>query len=170
MGAEVQLYAENLGYQSSLLEYPADLARSRTLVVRLAPDPIALERITVLADRFKRRTRRAAVSSAAFGQEELQRAATYDMATFLRYRAGVVTFPCGGRRWSTTCVFARGGRVPMAVYIDGAPALGGFERLRLYRPDEIYHVEVYSRGRSVHLFTKNFVAFHSLNTGPLPIF
>lgn len=54
----------------------------------------------------------------------------------------------------TICAQRRGRYLPVdAIWIDGRPAMGGFNELSTYQPHEIYAVEIAEGGRRINAFT-----------------
>lgn len=152
-----------LGYADLLLTQPV-LSGMEPLRVELQPDPILLDGIRVMADRFETRRKAAAVSVRAFDREELRYAPT-DVVDFLRYRAAIpLTFCNGGL--SRYCVLSRGRYVTPSVYIDEVRAVGGLEELEGYPSRAIFLVEVYSRGRHIRVYTNQYME----RRGNAPVF
>lgn len=139
------------------------------LTVRLEPDPLVLEGITVKLNLLERRHRAVAVSSRSFDRKWIAASGAPDMQEFLRAHAGVHPVPCGGwgggagaqARWAaslspTSCIFSRGGTSAVSVVIDEVPAMG-LDHLAMYRPADVHRVDVYQGGRHVRVYTTWFM-------------
>ncbi len=166
-----RLTIQLLGYETLQLAVPGP--EPEPLLVRLAPDPIQLEGLTVLVDRLERRRKRVTVAVRAFDREDLLRAPPTDVVDWVKGRTGLVTTFCasGGRPAVTLaslgngsfmdegqeCVMRRGRWVRPTVYIDEVRSLRGLEELRSFRPQDLYTVEVYDRGTVVYAYTPRFV-------------
>ncbi|MFT5434218.1 MAG: hypothetical protein ACI9OJ_004931 [Myxococcota bacterium] len=165
------LTVELLGYETLEIEVPGP--ETDPFVISVSPDPIQLEGLTVLMDRFERRRRHVPVAVRAFDRDELLNAPIGDVVDWVAGRYGLVTSFCGntGRRTATQaslrsgafmdegqeCVMRRGRWVRPAIYIDDVRALGGLDELRTYRPQDLYTIEIYDRGAAVYAYTPWFV-------------
>ena len=132
--------------------------------LRLLPDPVLVDGITVVADRLETIERRirsrrnaAPVAVRAFDQERLLASAARDMEDFLSLQGGLQATSCGRRAFARRCVWRRGRPVVPRVYIDEAPAIGGLDQLATYRPHELYMVEVFSSGLQIRAYTHHFI-------------
>jgi hypothetical protein len=179
-GAHV-LQAGAMGYAEAAV--PVTVSRDGAPVtVALASDPVLLEQITVVSDRFENRRKAVAVSSRVLGRTELTLTSTPDMAQFVgRYVRGGGPADCtqmmlhqGSR--GISCM--RGQRNAIAdltggarVWIDETPMLGGLELLQLYDPGEFERVEIYNGGGQVRLYTTQFMERAArIGYRPMPIF
>ncbi|MBI4519828.1 MAG: carboxypeptidase-like regulatory domain-containing protein [Gemmatimonadetes bacterium] len=154
-GLQVVL-VESLGYQ--------DLYRTVTigpqlerLELRLQPDPVLLEGITVMSDRFRARRNSVPVSVQVYGTDRLLRTAAWDARDFLQREAFLTMVPCSGRGMSDECVYVRGGVARPQVFIDEMPAIAGLYELGTYPAHQLYLIEVYGRGRQIRAYTHQFV-------------
>lgn len=167
---EYTLFVELLGYETLTIDVPGP--EPEPFVLRVSADPIQLEGLTVLVDRFEQRRRRVPVAVRAFDREDLLRAASADVVDWVKGQYGLVTSFCAATRGSATlaslrsgafmdqgqeCVLRRGGLVRPRVYIDEIRATGGLEELRTYRPQDLYTIEVYDRGTAIYAYTPHFV-------------
>ncbi len=144
-----------LGYESLLVE----LTPGETFQIALSPDPIALEGIRVVADRFKRRRNAFPYSVRAIERDQLLANASTDMVDFVRGRAGVRVVPCPrALSYQFECVMRRGRAQAMTVCLDEMPYYGGVNGLRDMHPHEFALVEVFARGAHVRLYTPDFMA------------
>jgi hypothetical protein len=160
---------EMLGYAETT--FVANAAVDGHLDIRLAPDPVILEGIEVIADRFESRRNATATSVRAFDREQLLASSALDVMNLLEQRFGLRRTPCPGgagrgiaRRgglFSTPsqydCAWVRGRPAPVTVCIDEMPILGGMDFLVGYQPHELYMVEVYGQGRQIRLYTNQFM-------------
>lgn len=159
------LLVEQFGYEALYVPIPED--RSRILEIALRPMPVGVDGITVEAVRenvaamtrqIRNRRNAAAVGVLAYDQEALVGARSRDMWNFFESETPVIFVPCPRRSTSEDCVLGRGGRpAGMSVCIDEMPAPGGLLQLGSYRPDELYLVEVYSRGSLVLAYTREYM-------------
>lgn len=129
-----------------------------TVTIALGARPVILEGITARAysfgDRLRSRRRRAAVSVRAIERDRLSMSGARDALEALLYGAVLRRASCrGGDNPFDICVRARGRSVRPTVYIDERPAVAGLSELELYRPDELYAIEVYQGGRHVRAYT-----------------
>lgn len=158
--------AEQLGYTT----FKAYAEASRTgdvNVVRMRPDPILLEGLEVVTDRFERRRKAVATTVRAFDQEDIARSGYWTAAEFIASRAGVFTTLCEG---GTTCVYRRGQRVNPTVYLDEFPLIGGWFQLETMPTSQLYMIEVYSRGAHIRAYTHAFMERAAkIRLAPFPI-
>lgn len=149
---------EMLGYARLVVE----IAPGAPVRIEMAPDPLVLEGLTVVADRFKRRRNAYAYSVNTIERDELLFSGAADLLDFIRGRAGVFTTPCpaGGafRFASFDCAMVRGRPTEITVCLDEAPLLGGADQLRMIPPQELHMVEVYRRGAHIRVYTEQFMA------------
>lgn len=148
---------DRLGYASLESEVVAAPPWDR-VALRMEPDPILLEGLEIVADRFERRRRAAETVVRTFGQEELLRSGYGSVAEFVDLRAGVVTTPCAG----TTCVYYRGyayGAVEPEVYLDEVRVFAGWSELETIPASQLYMVEVYEGGTHIRAYTHQFMEY-----------
>jgi hypothetical protein len=151
------LFAGALGYETLNFELEGG-ALDNEILVRLEPNPIVLEGIEVMTDRFERRRRSVAVSAMAHDRETLLTAASENLLEYLRYRDGMSLRDCVfAGRFGELCTMRRGRETPVQIYIDERPAFGGAAELASYQPHEMYLVEVYGRGRQIRAYTNWFM-------------
>ncbi len=158
--------AEQLGY-ATLKAYVETSREGDVNVVRMRPDPILLEGLEVVTDRFERRRKAVATTVRAFDQEELARSGYWTAADFIASRAGVFTTICEG---GTTCVYRRGRTVNPTVYLDEFPLIGGWFQLETLPTSQLYMIEVYSRGAHIRAYTHGFMERAAkVRLAPFPI-
>lgn len=144
-----------LGYAT--LDTQVETGESRNRVaLRMQPDPILLEGLEIVADRFERRRRGVETVVRTFDREDLVRSGYWSAAEFVDLRAGVVTTPCAG----TTCIYYRGymyGAVEPVVYLDEVLMPGGWFQLEDIPTNQLYMLEVYGGGTHIRAYTHHFM-------------
>lgn len=143
---------ERLGYVTLQSHIEAD-ASGDPVALHMRPDPILLEGLEVVTDRFERRRRAAATMVRAFDQEDLASSGYWSAADFVDSRAGIMSTHCGINR----CVYYRGRIVNPTVYLDEFPLIGGWSHLEMIPTSELYMIEVYRRGTHIRAYTHNFM-------------
>ena len=149
------LAVEQLGYEE--LTWEGEIAQADGLLeLRLTPQPLVLEGLQIVSDRF--RSRRAAVATSVFAYDkgDLSTTSQQTALDFIRFRSGTSFVSCAGRR-GDTCILVRGRLVEPVVYIDEAPVLGGLEYLDTFGPHELYMIEIYAGGRHIRVYTPRFM-------------
>lgn len=127
------------------------------LRLRLTPDPVVLERVTAMVDRFERQRNSLGFSVRVFDQTRLHSSTDYSALEFLERRSSLVLTRCPSRVAMTACAWVRGRPTEVQVYVDGARVVGGVEMLAAYRPEELYSIEVIAGGRAIRTYTNWFV-------------
>jgi hypothetical protein len=151
------LYAGALGYETLNFEIEG-VALENEILIRLEPNPIVLEGISVMTDRFERRRRGVATSTRTHDRQALLTAASDNLLEYLRFRDGLSLRDCFGvGRFGDLCTLRRGQETPVQIYIDERPAWGGGAELASYQPHEMYLVEIYGRGRQIRAYTNYFM-------------
>ena len=166
IGAGIHLVTvERLGYATHTVRVEADTS-GNPVSLRVMPEPILLEGLAIVMDRFERRRRSAATVARAYDQDALASSGHWSVADFLDSRAGMFTAPCGVGR----CIYYRGARVVPTVYLDEFPLLGGWAQLESMPTSQLYMVEVYSRGTHIRAYSHGFMQ-RAANTrlSPFPI-
>lgn len=138
--------------------------------VELRPRPIALEGFAVVADNLAAMYRQISNRRNAYGhsaraipQASLTASSARSVIDLLQTRGGLQLRRCGSLRAGPggsaagQCVLRRGRSVLPRVYIDEVRIIGGLEFLAMFRPYELYLVEVYSSGLEVRAYTHWFV-------------
>jgi hypothetical protein len=155
------VYPESRGYRLSVEQLGYNVievalgpsAPEDFVIVKLPVNPIRLEGLTVLVDRFARRRSLFAGSMRVVEQRRLVASAgtAYDVVR------GVVPFArmCAGSL-DNLCSYRRGRQVTISVCIDEVAAMGGASELDLYDPSELYLLEVFD-GMQVRVYTRAFV-------------
>jgi hypothetical protein len=150
------LYVERLGYVTSELDVGTVEAR-RPLQILLRPDPVLLDGIEVLANRWDRRRRFFEGSVRVFEQADLARSGALDMLSLVQSRAGAHVRRCGPGSLDF-CVWRRGRLRHMQVCLDEMHLFDGGRALETFSPQDFYMVEVYDRGLQIRVYTEHFVA------------
>lgn len=149
---EYTVSAGQLGYRTALVTLPATAPLEFTTLL-LEPNPIALEGLEVLVDRFERRRQLYTGSVTTLEQDALLRVpamSAYDLLMANLPAAG----PCGDQ----LCSVRRGRRLPVRLCIDEEPAYLPLSDLERHTAADLYLIEIYGRGASVRLYTRRFVA------------
>jgi carboxypeptidase-like protein len=151
----IALTIERLGYET--LEWVGEVSGDDGLLrIDLNAQPIVLEGLQVVTDRFRARRNAVATSVFAYDSGELASGNERSALEFIRYRAGVALVGCNGRL-GNTCVFVRGGAVEPVIYVDEVRVLGGLDYLASFAPWDFYMVEIYGRGRHIRAYTPQFM-------------
>lgn len=156
------LTVEQLGYATVSVTLPGTASAEFTTIL-LPPNPLALEGLTVLVDRFERRRRFHFGSVQVLDQDRLRRSARPNAYEIVR---AAVPFarPCFGVDYDRLCTPRRGSVRPVDVCLDDVPLWSGIDVLEAYDPAELYLVEVYDRGQEIRIYTRYFVE-ERLRTG-----
>ncbi len=179
------LTVTELGYAARTLRIPV-AAATAPLVVALPPDPVLLQAITVMADRFRARRDASSLTVTAFGRAELMPWSNATVQKFLSDGAGVVSGACPGEDPAFTaaagftsaaardyggsrpqsfgrmgtggvlCTWVHGQWVEPSLWIDDRHAFP--DELSALKPRELYLVEVYDRGKMIRVYTTWWVA------------
>ena len=153
-GGSVSLTAELIGYAK--LEWSGEAVEASEVRLVMVPEPILLEGLTIVADRFESRRRSTATSVRWFDRTALATSPQDNALDFLTARGGVFRVSCRGV-WSSECFMVRGRAVEPSVWVDEAPLIGGLDYLRSIQPHELYMVEVYGSGRHIRAYTNRFM-------------
>jgi hypothetical protein len=140
-------------------------------VVALQPNPVLLAAINVTTGRLERRVRASGAAAEGFGRDLLVTSNDRDAAIFVRQMAHLVPAPCATFAIDNSdlnCLRVRGASVAPCVLIDDSPS--SFGELALYRPRELYRVDVYRGGEAILAYTTSFaeqLALRGWNPPPL---
>lgn len=157
--------AERLGYETVTLNVEADVSAG-PVELRMNPDPILLEGLEIVTDRFDRRRRATARTVRVYDQEDLASGVHWSAAEFVDSRSGVFTLPCGINR----CIYRRGEYVNPTVFLDEFQLMGGWADLELLPTSHLYMIEVYGRGTHIRAYTHRFMERAAkARLAPLPI-
>lgn len=150
----VALRVELIGYET--LVWSGEVEEGEALTLRLVAEPIVLEGLNVVADRFESRRRGVATSVRWYDHDDLATSTLPTALDFVAMRAGLARVRCNGR-WTDQCVLVRGRAAEPVVYVDEFPVVGGMEYLETLQPHELYMVEVYGGGRHIRAYTPQFM-------------
>lgn len=152
------LTAAQLGYARLMLPVPV-AEGAEPVEFRLAPDPVALEGIKVMGDRFRGRRNALPVASQAFDRSRLEASPSRDVMDFLQNEGkllpGACPGPSQGRRMY--CFNRRGQVVQPQVFLDEALLPAGMIQLDGQLPNDFYLIEVIGNGLMIRAYTKLFV-------------
>jgi hypothetical protein len=149
------LTIEQLGYEA--LEWVGAVSAADELLrIELTPQPIILEGLNVVVDRFESRRRAVATSVFAYDAADLQVGTAQTAMEFVRNRVNSSFVPCSGA-FGGTCIRVRGQAREPSVYVDEMPVLGGLDYLDTFAPWELYMIEIYGRGRHIRAYTHQFM-------------
>jgi carboxypeptidase-like protein len=154
IAGRVSLTIELLAYEK--LEWVGDVDADDVLVIELNPQPIVLEGLRVVTDRFRSRRNATATSVFAYNADDMASTTTTNALEFIEFSSAAWLTPCNGRR-SDRCLFVRGRTVEPTVYVDEMPVLGGLSYLESFRPWEFHLIEVYGGGRHIRAYTPGYM-------------
>ena len=123
----------------------------------LTPDPILLEGIEVVMDRFERRRRAYAHASQLLDRETLVNSSAFDLVDLIQSRSFLNPIPCPASEIESTCAMVRGRIRPLSVYVDEFPFWGGFDFLSMVQPHELHMVEIYYSRGQVRVYTEGYM-------------
>ena len=127
------LTVELIGYETRT--WTGIVAPGEALKITLEAQPILLEGLNVVTDRFESRRRATATTVRAYDRRALVTSPQDNALDFLTARAGITRTQCRGE-WSV---------------------VGGMEYLSVIPPHELYLVEVYASGRHIRAYTNHFM-------------
>jgi hypothetical protein len=159
------LYVERLGYHTTRLEVRESDA-TRPLQIKIRPDPVLLEGVEVLVDRYERRRRFHAGTVRVYGQEQLMRSGSLNALSFIRSSGGVRIQVCP-RDPLSWCVRRRGRLSRVQVCLDEMPLFDGGRSLESFIPQDFYLIEIYDQGMQVRVYTEHFVAAAARRGSPV---
>lgn len=145
---------ENLGYRTlDVVLNPT--APDEFTTILLPPDPLAIQGLTVLVDRFARRRRTYAGPVRVIDQDRLlngQSESAFDLVT----RSVPFGRPCR-TSFEELCTIRRGREQVVQVCIDERRAFAGARELESYDSRELYMVELYGWGSQVRVYSRWYV-------------
>ena len=154
-----------LGFASGTLEVTA-APDALPVAIALDADPVMLEQLVVLGDRFEVRRKAVGVSSMVIGDTELQMTSSRHLAELVgRHVRSGPAIDCQARtlhygEQGLACQMGRL-RSPAVsrtrVYIDEVPIVGGLETLQTLNPKEIARVEIFEGGKQVRVYSVQFM-------------
>jgi hypothetical protein len=160
-GLRVGIYnmtATQMGY--ARLTLPVVVAeKAEAVEFKLFPDPVAIEGIKVMADRFRGRLNAITAPSQSYEHDKLEHSTSFNVPDFLANEAMLSPAACPGPGQGNAlyCFNRRGQVVQPQVFLDEAPLMGGLSQLDSYHPDDLYRIEVIGNGLMVRAYTRAFV-------------
>jgi hypothetical protein len=148
------LRVRQLGYRDLVMELGRDEAQ-RPQELRITPDPVKLEGLTVLAERFEDRRRGIFGSVEVLGSEELLRVPDGASSDLVR-RLVPFARPCDSQT-ENLCYNAQGRVEPLVVCVDERRMSEGMVELEHLDPRGLYMVEVFRRGGQVRLYSRGYI-------------
>jgi hypothetical protein len=145
---------ENLGYRT-LDVVLSPTAPEEFTTILISPDPIAIQGLRVLVDRFARRRRTYAGPVRAIDQDRLLNEPSQSAFELLR-RSIPFGRPCR-TSFEELCTVRRGREQVVTVCIDERPAFAGARELELFDVKELYLVELYGWGSQVRVYSRWYV-------------
>lgn len=130
---------------------------NRPVALRLTADPVVLERVTAMVDRFRERLNSMGTSVRSFDQLGLRSAPSQTALDFVLTRTSLVPAHCPSLFAFSPCAYVRGRPTEVQVYVDGARIVAGLDVLATYRPEELYSLDVISGGRAILAYTNWYV-------------
>jgi hypothetical protein len=167
-----------LGFAPGVLEVTAG-PDAQPVAIALDSDPVLLERLVVMADRFELRRKTVATPSTVLGRDELTGTSSRHMAEVVgRHTRDGPPLDCGQRTLhlgerGLVCTRAqntamRGARA--RVWIDEVPISPSLEVLQNYDPRDFERVEIYDGGKQIRLYTVRFMERAArIGYEPLPL-
>ncbi|HEX8907108.1 MAG TPA: carboxypeptidase regulatory-like domain-containing protein [Longimicrobiaceae bacterium] len=161
---------QRLGYRA--VRANMTLEKDDSVVVRLTPEPLALDELVVFGQSLLTRTERAPVSARSFDAKMFATYSGGNTLQFLADNAGLHTMPCNPSDMANSCATVRGLPEAVGVWIDGVPSTMGLEGLRTIPAQEIFHINVYQGGALVEVITVDYAReeSHHRIRHPLPPF
>ncbi len=143
-----RLQVSMLGYEPGEAAVPSG---GGPLTIELEPDPVLLEGLRILADRFEERRRSVGHTVRVFDRIALLQTEYHNVLDLIERRTRLSPAPCPGMTSVSECTRQRGGFRPVVVYVDESEA--DLQHLRGYSPDDMYLVEVYRSGSHIRAYT-----------------
>lgn len=150
---QANLMVEQLGY-IPLQQNVVVKEGGEAVVLRVQPDPVILAGITGVIDRLEQRRASAATSSWVFDRKDLVVNVGFDALAFLESRTPIQLFPCNA---GSECAYVQGRVVPVSIFVDEMPFLGGMTFLQAHQPFELQRIEVFAGGRHIRIYTEDFL-------------
>ncbi|MDE2751804.1 MAG: carboxypeptidase-like regulatory domain-containing protein [Gemmatimonadota bacterium] len=155
-----EIVVEMLGYHT--LEGSFTVAEGNGLVLRLTPDPVALEglRVQSRADGLlERRRRRHPYRVDHISPQDIANAINPDPVVIFSRNTRVSLRPC---YWGPTdmefgCYDRRGRVKGVRVLLDEAPLLGGMPELQMFPADHIHSMDWVPASAELHVYTRFFI-------------
>jgi len=145
---------ENLGYRTLDVVLNPTAPEEFTTVL-LPPDPLAIQGLSVLVDRFARR-RRTYVGPVRVVDHDRLLNGPSQSALELVTRSVPFGRPCR-TSFDELCTVRRGREQVVQICIDERPAFAGARELESYDAKELYMVEVYGWGSEIRVYSRWYV-------------
>jgi len=139
--------------------------------VALLPAVVALAPILASVSRLDERIHRFNGSTTVYDQALLGHAGESDLFEFVMRHAGLRPSPCNAvdAGAMTECFLVRGYPARPQLWVNEA-RVGQLSMLRVYRPEDMGRIEIYSGGAMVRVYTKQFLEqMARANTRPMPL-
>ena len=156
-----EIVVEMLGYHT--LDGSVTVAEGNGLLLRLEPDPIALEglRVRSRADGlFEERRRSYPFRVTNISPQVIANAVYTDPAFIFRRNANSYVTSCSinsGEMTLAGCYERRGKLLPVRVFLDEGPLLGGMQELSMFPAAHLHSMDWLKDIGELHVYTKVFV-------------
>ncbi|HSG07724.1 MAG TPA: carboxypeptidase-like regulatory domain-containing protein [Longimicrobiales bacterium] len=149
-----QIKVRQLGYRDLVVTVTAESAR-RPFFLQLDPDPVEIEGLRVLVQRFEDRRRGPFGAVDVLDQKALSEAPGGTGVDFVKR---VVPFarPCDSET-EALCLNQMGRIEPLTVCVDGHRVSEMMAELEHVDPRSLYMVEVFRRTGQVHMYSRGYV-------------
>ncbi len=161
-----EIVVEMLGYDT--LDGLVTVAEGNGLLLRLTPDPIALEglKVRTRADGLlERRRRRYPFRVTTISTRTIAAAVNPDPAAIFRRNAASPVTSCVDRSGFLTlgaCYYRRARKARVTVFLDEGELLGGMSELSMFPAEDIHSMDWLKDTGELHVYTKWFI--ERLNT------
>ena len=155
------IVVEQLGYHAS--DGEVAVSEGNGLFIRLNPDPIALDelRVRTRSDRLlTRRRNRIPYRVVTVRPAAIASAINPDPVAIFRRAANAAIVSCPGddTDWLTPgCLPRKGGYVPIRVFLDEGPMLGGMRSLQTMSHESIHSMDWIPNMAMLRVYTKRFI-------------
>lgn len=151
------LQVRQLGYRDLSMAITAESAEA-PLLFQLDPDPVEIEGLKVLVDRFQDRRRGPFGAVDVVTLPELLRSPDGAASDLIR-RMVPFARPCDpvSGREEDLCINAQGRLEPLTVCVDNRRVLENMSELEHLDPRGLYMVEVFRRGGQVRIYTRGYI-------------
>jgi hypothetical protein len=147
--------AEQLGYET--LVWEGQISAAAPLQLRMAPQPMILEGLQVVTDRFQSRRNGNATSVSMYDRTALTSTSQPTVLDFVAFRVGSARERCASNARADICLRIRGRNVEPKIVVDELEILGGMDYLAAIAPHELHMVEVFGQGRHIRAYTTRFM-------------
>jgi CarboxypepD_reg-like domain/TonB-dependent Receptor Plug Domain len=172
-GSAVMLTFVGRGFETvgQVVTSTADVDLGR---VALRPAVVALEPLEVTVSQLDERIRRFTGSVFVYDAAVLQHGGERDLLDFIMHHAGLHPSACNASDAGTMteCFLVRGYPTRPQLYVNEA-RLSQLSMLRIYRPEDVARVEVFSGGAMVRVYTRGYMEALARTNGrvnPIPRF